>query len=77
MNAYAYDSDVRVCMLALSVLLDSANPWALAHLAPLFMGFPRQEYWSGLQFPPPEDLPDPGRTQVACVSCTGMQILYH
>ena len=24
------------------------------------MGFPRQEYWSGLPFPPPEDLPDPG-----------------
>ena len=28
--------------------------------APLSMGFPRQEYWSGLPFPPPEDLPDPG-----------------
>ena len=28
--------------------------------APLSMEFPRQEYWSGLQFPPPGDLPDPG-----------------
>ena len=28
--------------------------------APLSMGFPRQEYWSGLPFPPPGDLPDPG-----------------
>ena len=28
--------------------------------APLSMGFPRQEYWSGLSFPAPEDLPDPG-----------------
>ena len=31
-----------------------------AHQAPLSMGFPRQEYWSGLPFPSPEDLPDPG-----------------
>ena len=28
--------------------------------APLFMGFPRQEHWSGLPFPSPEDLPNPG-----------------
>ena len=28
--------------------------------APLLMGFPRQEYWSGLPLPPPRDLPDPG-----------------
>ena len=32
-----------------------------AHLAPLSIGFPRQEYWSGLSFPPPGDLPNPGR----------------
>ena len=31
-----------------------------AHLAPLSMGFPRQEHWSGLPFPSPGDLPDPG-----------------
>ena len=31
-----------------------------AHQAPLSMEFSRQEYWSGLPFPPPEDLPDPG-----------------
>ena len=31
-----------------------------AHLAPLSVGFSRQEYWSGLQFPSPGDLPDPG-----------------
>ena len=30
-----------------------------AHLAPLSMGFPRQEHWSGLPFPSPGDLPDP------------------
>ena len=34
--------------------------WTLAHQAPLSMGFSRQEYWSGLLFPSPGDLPDPG-----------------
>ena len=32
----------------------------LAHQAPLSMMFPRQEYWSGLPFPSPDNLPDPG-----------------
>ena len=36
------------------------TPWTVAHQAPLSMGFPRQEYWSGLPFPSPGDLPDPG-----------------
>ena len=34
--------------------------WTVACQAPLSMGYPRQEYWSGLPFPPPGDLPDPG-----------------
>ena len=34
--------------------------WTIAHQAPLSMEFSRQGYWSGLPFPPPEDLPDPG-----------------
>ena len=33
--------------------------WTVALQAPLSMGFPSQEYWSGLPFPPPGDLPDP------------------
>ena len=37
-----------------------ATPWTIAHWAPLSMGFPRQEYWSGLPFPLPGDLLDPG-----------------
>ena len=37
-----------------------AIPWTVAHQTPLSMGFPRQEYWSGLQFPSPGDLPNPG-----------------
>ena len=34
--------------------------WTIAPQAPLSMGFPRQEYWSGLPFPSPEDLLNPG-----------------
>ena len=35
-----------------------ATPGTVAHQAPLSMGFPRQEYWSGLPFPSPGNLPD-------------------
>ena len=35
------------------------TPWTVARQAPLSGGFSRQEYWSGLPFPPPGDLPDP------------------
>ena len=37
-----------------------ATPWTVAHQAPLSMGFSRQEYWSGSQFPSPGDIPNPG-----------------
>ena len=37
-----------------------ATPWTSTHQAPLSMGFPRKEYWSGFPFPIPGDLPDPG-----------------
>ena len=37
-----------------------ATLWTVAHQAPLSMGFSRQEYWSGLPFPSPGDLPNPG-----------------
>ena len=43
-----------------SVMSDPVTPWAIGYQAPLFTGFSRQEYWSGLPFPSPEDLPDPG-----------------
>ena len=44
-----------------SVVSDSfVTPWTVARQAPLSMGFSRQEYWSGLPFPPPGDLPSPG-----------------
>ena len=36
------------------------TPWTVAYQGPPSMGFSRQEYWSGLPFPSPGDLPDPG-----------------
>ena len=43
-----------------SVLFNFATLWTAAHQAPLSMELSRQAYWSGLSFPPPGDLPDPG-----------------
>ena len=37
-----------------------ATPWTVAYQAPPSVGFSRQEYWSGVPFPSPGDLPDPG-----------------
>ena len=49
------------CMLShFSCVLLFATPWTVACQAPLSMGFSRQEYWSELPCPPPEDLPNPG-----------------
>ena len=46
-------------MSACSVMTYSSDPMDYSqYLAPLSMGFFRQEYWSGLPFPPPEDLPN-------------------
>ena len=39
---------------------DSVTPWTVAHQAPLSKGFSMQEYWNGLPFSPPGDLPNPG-----------------
>ena len=47
------------------------TPWTVARQASLFMGFSRQEYWSGLSCPPSGDLPDPGIEPVSpSFSCT-------
>ena len=52
-----------------SVMSDSLQPYGtVAHQAPLSTGFSRQEYWSGLPFPPPGDLPDPGIEPASPVS---------
>ena len=42
--------------------------WTVAHQAPLSVEFSRQEYWSGLPFPPPRDLPNPGIEPASLVS---------
>ena len=42
--------------------------WTVAQQPPLSMGFSRQEYWSGLPYPPPRDLPDPGIEPVSLMS---------
>ena len=48
------------CCLVANLVRLFAIPWAVAHQAPLSMGFPRQEYWSGLPYPSPGNLPDSG-----------------
>ena len=45
-----------------------AIPWTVPRQAPLSIGFSRQEYWSGLPFPSPEDLPNPGIESMSPVS---------
>ena len=49
-----------MCALSLGHAQLFATAWTIAHQAPLSMDVFRQEYWSGLPFPPPRDLPDPG-----------------
>ena len=52
------------------------TPWTVAHQAPPSMEFPRQEYCSGLPFPSPGDLPDPGIKPLV-FRIAGRQIHYH
>ena len=61
-------------MYSLSYVRFIVAPWTGAHQAPLPIEFSRQEYWSGVPFPPPEDLPDPRTKPVFCI---GRQILHH
>ena len=53
-----------------------ATPWTVGHQAPLSMGFSRQEYWSGLLWPPPGDLPGPGIESKSLMSPALQVILY-
>ena len=60
-----------VCCAAFtrSVMSHSLWPlWAVVRQALLSLEFPRQEYWSGLPFPTPRDLPNPDQTHISCVS---------
>ena len=60
----------QVALSHFSRVLTVCDPWTVVCQAPLSMGFSRQEYCSGLPFPPPGDLPDP-RTKPTSVSCFG------
>ena len=65
-----------VCVQWLSCVWLFATLWVVARQAPLSAELSRQEYWSGLSFPPPGDFPDPGIKSVspACISCVGRWI---
>ena len=51
-NVFVFSCFSPVCLFA--------TPGTVTHQASLSMGFSRQEYWSGLPFPPQEDIPNPG-----------------
>ena len=55
-------------MLVFSRVQLFVTPWTVAHQAPLSMEFSQQAYWSGLPFPPPGDLPNPGIESESSVS---------
>ena len=57
-NVYKHIYIYVACLLSRVQLF--ATPWTVAHQVPLAMGFPRQEYWSGLPLPSPGDLPEAG-----------------
>ena len=55
-----------------------ATSWTIAYQGPLSMGFPRQEYWSGLPFPSPGDLPNPGiKLGLPCCGQTLYPLSHH
>ena len=61
----------HTCTQLLSHVQLFATPWTVAHQAPLSLGFPRQEYWSGLPFPSPGDLPKPGIVPMSAELASG------
>ena len=64
-----------VCAMLSHVRLFGTS-WRVAYQAPLSLGFPRQEYWSGLSFASPGDLPNPGM-EPGFLRSPAWQILYH
>ena len=54
-----YDHELKVKVKSLSRVLLFVTPWTVTYHGPLSMQFSRQEYWSGLPFPSPGDLPNP------------------
>ena len=66
-------SPYSLLVCAYSVVSNSETPWTVVRQAPLSMGFSRQEYWSGLPFPYPGDLSNPGIERV-CPAFAGNHI---
>ena len=64
---FAVNKRTHACSVAQSCLT-LCDPMDWVHQAPLFMAFSRQEYWSGLLFPIPGDLPDPGMELVSLMA---------
>ena len=71
-NGVIFEYNLHMCLCAYAQSLSRvrlfATPWTVAHQASVFMSFLRQEYWSGLPFPPPGHLPDPGIEPASLVS---------
>ena len=61
----------RIVTPVISCVRLFVTPWTVARQAPLSIGFSRQEYWSGLPFPPPGGLPDPGITSIVSPALAG------
>ena len=71
-------STQNVCVLScLNHIWLFATLWTVVCQTLLSMRFFRQEYWSGLPFPPPGNLPNPGTERVSYVFCFARQIIYH
>ena len=60
LSAIHSGNPLKVKVKSLSGVRLFVTPWTVAYQAPPSMGFSRQEYWSGLPFPSPGDLPNPG-----------------
>ena len=69
---YVNKDCVCVCIQSLSCILLFVTPWAVVCQAALSMEFSRQEYWSGLPFPPPKNLPSPWIEPV-CLASPALQ----
>ena len=65
------------CLVAKLMYNSSAAPWTVTRHAPLSLGFPRQEYQSGLPFPSPADLPDPRMEPTSPALAGGFSPLSH
>ena len=70
---------MKECAEPLSHVLLFETLWTVDRQSPLSMGFSRQEYWSGLPYPSPGDLPDPGinpaaESQLKPLHCIASQV---